>query len=53
MRLLEVKINDDYNYDPFIDEFDKFDEFDIEVITKDYDYRSQSNKMIKNIDEVK
>jgi hypothetical protein len=53
MRLLNVKINDDYNYDPFVDEFDRFDEFDIEVITKDYDYKRELKNNIKNIDEVK
>jgi len=53
MRLLKVKINDDYNYGPFIDEFDRFDEFDIEVITKEYDYKYESKNRIKNIEEVK
>jgi len=51
MRLLDVKFNDDYNYGPFVDEFDRFDEFDIEVITKEYDYKNISNNNIKDIDE--
>ena len=53
MRLLDVKFNEDYSYGPFVDEFDRFDEFDIEVITKDYDYKSELKNKIKNIDEVK
>ena len=51
MRLLDVKFNDDYNYGPFVDEFDRFDEFDIEVITKDYEYKRESKNIMKNIDE--
>ena len=53
MRLLDVKFNDDYNYSPVIDEFDRFDEFDIEFITKDYDYKNNSKNKIKYIDEIK
>ena len=53
MRLLDARFNDDYNYSPFIDEFDRFDEFDIEVITKEYDYRRESKNNIKDIDEIK
>ncbi|NNK84313.1 MAG: hypothetical protein HKO91_02020 [Desulfobacterales bacterium] len=53
MRLLNVRFTEDYNYGPFIDEFDRFDEFDIEVITKEYDYKYEPKKNIKDIDEIK
>ncbi len=53
MRLLDVKFNDEYNYSPFIDEIDRFEEFDIEVITKEYDYKSSSKNKIKDIDKIK
>ncbi len=53
MRLLDVRFNDDYNYGPFVDEFDRFDEFDIEVIAQDYIHRKESKNNMKNIDETK
>ena len=51
MRLLDAKFNEDINCKPFIDEFDRFDEFDIEVITKEYDYKNEIKNKIKDIDE--
>jgi len=39
MRLLNENFNDDVGYKPFIDEFDSFDEFDLDCISKDYDDR--------------
>lgn len=42
MRLLNENFNDDVGYKPFIDEFDSFDEFDLDCISKDYDERMVS-----------
>ena len=39
MRLLNENFNDDVGYKLFIDEFDSFDEFDLDCISKDYDDR--------------
>ena len=39
MRLINDNINDDVGYKSFIDEFDSFDEFDLECISRDYDER--------------
>jgi len=52
MRLLNVKFNEDINYSPFIDELDRFDEFDIDMISKDYDKKYETKNKIKNVDEV-
>ena len=49
MRLLNENFNDDVGYKSFIDEFDSFDEFDLECISKDYDERFV-NVMIKDVD---
>ncbi len=39
MRLLNENFNDDVGFKSFIDEFDSFDEFDLDCISKDYDDR--------------
>ena len=39
MRLLNENFNDDVGFKSFIDEFDSFDEFDLDCISKDYDGR--------------
>jgi hypothetical protein len=52
MRLLNVRFNEDVNYSPFIDEFDRFDEFDIDMISKDYERKIESKNNEKNIDEI-
>ena len=50
MRLLNENFNDEVGYRSFIDEFDRFDEFDIECISKDYDERLIKNVAIKDFD---
>ena len=50
MRLLNEDFNDEVGYRSFIDEFDRFDEFDIECISKDYDERLIKNVAIKDFD---
>ena len=50
MRLLNENFNDEVGYRSFIDEFDRFDEFDIECISKDYDERLIKNVEIKDFD---
>ena len=50
MRLLNENFNDEVGYRSFIDEFDRFDEFDIECISKDYDERLIKNVVIKDFD---
>jgi len=39
MKLLSERFNDEVICNSFIDEFDRFDEFDLEWISKDYDER--------------
>ena len=39
MKLLNERFNDEVICNSFIDEFDRFDEFDLEWISKDYDER--------------
>ena len=51
MKLLNERFNDDVICNSFIDEFDSFDEFDLEWISKDYDERIIFQYMIKDIDE--
>ena len=51
MRLLNETFNDDFNLDSFIDEFDRFDEFDLEIISRDYEQNLQAKNDIKNIDD--
>ena len=52
MRLLNENFNDEVGYGSFIDEFDSFDEFDIECISKDYDERLTKNGATKDFDAV-
>ena len=51
MKNLDNSFSYDLNVDSFIDEFDKFDEFDLEIITRDYDYSLREKNEIKYIDE--
>jgi hypothetical protein len=50
MKLLNENINDDVSYRSFIDEFDSFDEFDLECISRDYDERLINNVVTKDFD---
>ena len=52
MKLLNENFNDEVGYRSFIDEFDSFDEFDIECISKDYDKRLIKNVVKKDFDTV-
>ena len=52
MKLLSENINDEVGYRSFIDEFDSFDEFDIECISKDYDERLIKNTVVKDCNPV-
>ena len=52
MKLLNENFNDEVGYRSFIDEFDSFDEFDIEYISKDYDRRLIKNVVKKDFDTV-
>ena len=51
MRLLNENFNYDLNVDSFIDELDKFDEFDLEIISRDYEQSFKSKNEIKYIDD--
>ena len=52
MKLLNENINDDVSYRSFIDEFDSFDEFDLECISRDYDERLIKNVVTKDFDTI-
>ena len=52
MKLLNQNFNDEVGYRSFIDEFDSFDEFDIECISKEYDERLIKNNVSKDSDTV-
>jgi hypothetical protein len=51
MRLLNERFNEEINFTSFIDEFDRFDEIDIDMISKEYEIKFESKINIKNIDE--
>jgi hypothetical protein len=51
MRLLDNSFSYDLNVDSFIDEFDRFDEFDLELISRDYHESFKEKNEIKYIDE--
>jgi hypothetical protein len=51
MRLLNETFNDEINVDSFIDEFDRFDEFDLEMISRDYEKGFKLKNDIKYIDD--
>ena len=52
MRLLNEKFNEEFQFSSFIDEFDRFDEIDIDMISKEYERKFDSRINIKNIDEI-
>ena len=51
MRLLNENFNEEFNFSHFIDEFDRFDEIDIDILSKDYERKFEPRINIKNIDE--
>ena len=51
MRLLNETFNDDFIVGSFIDEFDRFEEFDIEVISRDYEKNFKLINITKDIDD--
>lgn len=52
MRLLNENLNDEVGYRSFIDELDRFDEFDLECISRDYDERLIKNVVTKDFDTI-
>lgn len=52
MKLLNENFNDEVGYRSFVDEFDRFDEFDIECISRDYNERLIRNAVAKDGDTV-
>ena len=52
MRLLNESFNEEFNFSSFIDEFDKFDEFDIDMISKEYEIKFDKKNNINNLDEI-
>ena len=52
MKLLNENISDDVNYRSFIDEFDSYDEFDLECISRDYDERLINNVVTTDFDAI-
>lgn len=51
MRLLNERFNEEFNFSSFIDELDRFDEIDIDMISKEYEIKFESRIKIKNLDE--
>lgn len=51
MRLSKVNFNEEINFSSFIDELDRFDEFDIDVLSRHYDQKYESKNKIKDIEE--
>ena len=51
MRLLNESFTEEINFSSFIDEFDRFDEIDIDMISKEYERKFESRINIKNLDE--
>ena len=51
MRLLNENFNEEFNFSHFIDEFDRFDEIDIDMISKEYEIKFESKINLKNLDE--
>jgi len=51
MNLLNENLNYEIEFRFFIDELDRFDEFDLECISRDYDERTVSNFVMKDVDE--
>ena len=51
MRLLHEAFNEEVIFRSFIDEFDRFDEFDIDMISKEYERKFDARINIKNVDE--
>ena len=52
MRLLNENFNEDFNFSSFIDEFDRYDLIDIDMISKEYEMKFESRINIKNLDEI-
>jgi len=52
MRLLNENFNEEFNFSSFIDEFDRFEEIDIDIISKEYERKFESRIDIKNLDEI-
>ena len=47
MRILNESFNEEFTFSSFIDEFDRFDEFDIEMISKEYELKFESKNVYK------
>ncbi len=52
MRLLNENFNEEINFSSFIDEFDRFDEIDIDMMSMEYEKKFESRINIKNLDEI-
>ena len=52
MKLLNERFNDEINIGSFIDEFDRYDEFDIDMISRDYDIKLAPKNIVKDVDEI-
>ena len=50
MNLLHETFNDEVGCRSFIDELDRFDEFDIECISRDFDEKKMRTIITKEID---
>jgi len=51
MRLLNESFNEEFNFSSFVDEFDRFDKFDIDMISREYEQKFESRINVKNLDE--
>jgi len=51
MRLLNENFNEEFNFSSFIDELDRFDKFDIDMMSKEYEQKYESRTNVKKLDE--
>jgi hypothetical protein len=52
MRLLNEPFNEEVVFRSFIDELDRFDEFDIDMISQDYERKFDTRINVKKVDEI-
>ena len=52
MRLLNERFNDEIIVGSFIDEFDRYDQFDIDMISREYDIKAEPKNIVKDVDEI-
>ena len=52
MNVLSERLNEEVGCNSYIDELDRFDEFDLEHISKDYDGNNRYKFIMKDVEEI-